>query len=199
VPLAAPSANRSGALSPTAAGHVKADLDGRIDLILDGGPTAGGIESTVLDLSRRPARLLRPGLVTPGEIESVIGPIARAAAAVRSEEALPSPGMLTRHYAPRTPVVVVGEDWKARLEEDVGLGRHAFLVARRADVPDAVMPPGQALIQMPDEPEEYAARLYSTLHDLDQLDLDRILILMPPEAEEWLAVRDRLRRAAAPG
>src|SRR4051794_39087740 len=78
VPLAAPSANRSTELSPTTAGHVLHGLGGRIDLVLDAGPTAGGIESTVLDVTTNPPRLLRPGLVTPAMIEAVIGPIRRA-------------------------------------------------------------------------------------------------------------------------
>src|SRR5262249_29961408 len=75
VPLAAPSANRSNRLSPTRAEHVRADLDGRIDLILDGGPAPGGIESTVLDVTVAPPRILRPGLVTPAELEELMGPI----------------------------------------------------------------------------------------------------------------------------
>jgi L-threonylcarbamoyladenylate synthase len=199
VPVAAPSANRSGNVSPTLARHVADELDGRIDLILDGGPTTGGIESTVLDLSHGAARLLRPGLVTPGEIEAVIGPISRAAAAQTETEALPSPGMLTRHYAPRTPVEIVEGDWWARLKENAGRGQHAFLLARRADVSDPVMPPGQTLIGMPNEPDHYAARLYVVLRDMDPFGFDRILVLMPPDTEEWLAVRDRLRRAAAQG
>src|SRR5262249_29105275 len=80
VPLAAPSANRSGRLSPTRAEHVLSGLDGRIDLVLDGGPTSGGLESTVLDLSTGPARILRPGLVSPAAIETLIGPVTRPGA-----------------------------------------------------------------------------------------------------------------------
>src|SRR5205807_129992 len=105
VPVAAPSANRSTYLSPTTAEHVLRGLDGRIDLVLDGGPTAGGLESTVLDLTTTPPRLLRPGLVSPAEIEEVIGPIARLTASrAEDEKPLPSPGMLSRHYAPRAPL-----------------------------------------------------------------------------------------------
>src|SRR5205823_12478452 len=104
VPLAAPSANRSGELSPTCAEHVARGLSGRIEMILDGGPTQVGIESTVLDLSVSPPRLLRPGHVSRTEIEAIIGPISRIGPASHDESAaLPSPGMLAKHYAPRTP------------------------------------------------------------------------------------------------
>src|SRR5207249_9281241 len=109
VPIAAPSANRSNRLSPTLAEHVLRDLGGRIDMILDGGPTAGGLESTVLDLTTSPPRLLRPGLVTPAEIEAIIGPIMLPSAAPMGEVLLPSPGMLPRHYAPRTPLECVAD------------------------------------------------------------------------------------------
>src|SRR5262249_57580886 len=108
LPVAAPSANRSTGLSPTRAEHVLRGLGGRIDLILDSGPTAGGLESTVLDVTTTPPRLLRPGLVTPGQIEAVIGPIVRPQQAVATPETpLPSPGLMARHYAPRATVEVV--------------------------------------------------------------------------------------------
>src|SRR4051794_21935732 len=97
VPVAAPSANRSTELSPTTAAHVLRGLDGRIELILDGGPTPGGIESTVVDVTASPLRLLRPGLVTPAELEAVVGPVARGepgASATGGGRPLPSPGML---------------------------------------------------------------------------------------------------------
>src|SRR5581483_11269384 len=94
VPVAAPSANRSGYISPTRAEHVLRGLDGLIDMILDAGPVPGGIESTVLDVTADPPRLLRPGLVSPAEIEAVIGPIVRPAVnEAPAEGALPSPGM----------------------------------------------------------------------------------------------------------
>src|SRR5205085_9568847 len=105
-------------LSPTTGEHVLRGLDGRIDLVLDGGPTAGGLESTVLDLTTTPPRLLRPGLVSPAEIEEVVGPIVRLSASrVEDEKPLPSPGMLTRHYAPRAPLESVEDEGRARVEE----------------------------------------------------------------------------------
>src|SRR5437763_8542920 len=108
VPVAAPSANRSSELSPTTAGHVLHGLGGRIDLILDAGPCPGGIESTVLDVTNDPPRLLRPGLVTPAQIEAVIGPIQRFGEPAGS--VLRSPGLLAKHYAPRAPLELAGDD-----------------------------------------------------------------------------------------
>src|SRR5947209_6677836 len=109
LPVAAPSANRSTYLSPTRAEHVLSGLEGRIDLLLDAGPTPGGIESTVLDLTTSPPRLLRPGLVTPAQLEAVIGPIGRGTAPATGGEPQRSPGMMARHYAPRTPLELASD------------------------------------------------------------------------------------------
>lgn len=198
VPLAAPSANRSGSLSPTAAEHVGADLGGLIDLILDGGPTTGGIESTVLDLSRRPARLLRPGLVTPGEIEAVIGPIVRAAVAPSATEALPSPGMLTRHYAPKTPLTLVEELTAESLAGRVSRGERLVLLYRVADFGKVPSWDGFRGLGMPNDADGYARVLYGWLRAVDEQGHDRIVVLLPPDEEAWQAIRDRLSRAAAP-
>jgi L-threonylcarbamoyladenylate synthase len=194
VPLAAPSANRSNRLSPTQAAHVLRDLDGRIELILDGGPTTGGIESTVLDLSRRPARLLRPGLIEPAALEELIGPVERAAPAAAPTAVLPSPGMLARHYAPRTPLeLVAGGLERVRELHEAGV-RVAWLgwfgPAERS------VPAGVRVVRLPADASGYAAQLYEALHGLDDAGLERIVAEMPPEGEEWLGVRDRLRRAA---
>lgn len=202
VPLAAPSANRSGNVSPTRAEHVLAELDGRIDLILDGGPTTGGIESTVVAVSRGSVRLLRPGLVSLAEMEALVGPIARTRE-VNATGALPSPGMLTRHYAPRTPLELIeGAPW-LRLTELLKPGVRIILVVRQADLPTALPPLehgwGPEIEVMPDAVNDYAARLYAVLHECDERDVNRIVAQMPPETDDWLAVRDRLRRAAAPG
>lgn len=181
-PLAAPSANRSGRLSPTTADHVLADLDGLIDAVLDGGPTAAGIESTVLDVSGPVPRLLRPGPIAPAEIEALIGPVARGAVAAAG--ALPSPGMLERHYAPRTPLVVAADDGVSLVAPGVGLLTH-----------HAIGLP--AVERLPPDPAGYAAGLYAALHRLDRLGLTRIVVSALPDGDDWLAVRDRLRRAAA--
>jgi L-threonylcarbamoyladenylate synthase len=191
-PVAAPSANRSSELSPTRAEHVLRGLDGRIDLVLDAGPTAGGIESTVLDVSSTPPRLLRPGLIGPAELEAVVGPLTRGARAAPSA-ALPSPGMLPRHYAPRTPLECVQNGWE-RVAALLNAGaRVGWLTFGSAPIPS---PPGLIGLEMPADAAAYAARLYDALHVLDGARLDRIVVDRPPDGEAWLAVRDRLRRAA---
>ncbi len=194
IPIAAPSANRSNQLSPTRAEHVLKGLSGRIDLVLDGGPTLGGLESTVLDLTSTPPRLLRPGLVSPGEIEAVIGPIARAAPTVAGP--LRSPGMLPRHYAPRTPLECAGDDAAERVHTLCAAGlRVGWLTFTEAA---ETAPAGLAILVMPRNPAAYAAELYAALHVLDDAGLDRIVVTLPPDREEWLPIHDRLRRAAAP-
>jgi L-threonylcarbamoyladenylate synthase len=195
VPIAAPSANRSGQLSPTTADHVAQALGGRIDMILDGGPTQVGLESTVLSLANSPPRLLRPGHITPAQIEAVIGPILRVyPAAVDQATPLPSPGLLLRHYAPRTRTEVVEGSGRHHVLELARSGlRVGWLTLEKPSEPLQ----GVRVSHMPAEPQSYAVRLYAALHDLDRAGLDRIVVDLPPETDDWLAVRDRLRRAAA--
>ncbi len=185
VPVAAPSANRSGQLSPTRAEHVPDDL---ADAILDGGPCPGGIESTVLSLVGTP-RLLRPGLISPAEIEAVIGPIERGGIGVGP---LPSPGLLERHYAPRTPLTVM----PGAAAECGRLGQGGMRVALLTHQGPTAHP-AFPVESLPPTPEGYAAGLYDALHRLDALGVERIIAEAVPEGEEWLAVRDRLRRASA--
>lgn len=194
-PIAAPSANRSAALSPTRAEHVLRDLGGRIDLVLDGGPTPGGLESTVLDVSGAPPRLLRPGLLAPAAIEQVIGPIIRPDATPASGRPLPSPGMLSRHYAPRAPLECAPDTGWTRAEELCRVGlRVGWLTFARGPGPEH---PNVVPVVMPSAPAAYAAQLYAVLHDLDDRGVERIVVALPPDGEDWLAVRDRLRRASA--
>jgi len=195
VPLAAPSANRSSRLSPTRVEHVLRDLDGRIDLIVDGGPTPGGIESTVLDLTTTPPRVLRPGLAAPAEIEGVIGPIDLSPAASQTlEHPLRSPGMLARHYAPRAPLELAHGDGWDRAHAHACLGQRVgwLTFASSTGRPHPLV----KIIVMPGDPLAYAAQLYAVLHALDDDDMERIVVDLPPDADEWLAVRDRLHRAA---
>lgn len=179
LPLAAPSANRSGELSPTTAVHVAVGLSGRIDLILDGGPCPGGLESTVVDATGPVVRLLRPGLVSVAQLEAVVGPLTTAS--IPPTGALPSPGLLTRHYAPRTKLEcaesVAEADFLANVYETAGL---KVVRWNPSGTPAAV-----------------AARLYAELHSLDATGADRILAALPPDTDEWRAIRDRLTRAAA--
>lgn len=178
VPIAAPSANRFTQLSPTTAEHVRIGLSKAVDLILDGGPTEVGIESTVLSLVGGRAVLLRPGMVTREEIEEVIGPVSVVTQAGGGSH--PSPGMHSRHYSPRTPLFLITNG-------KLPTGGRGVLVG--------FAPP--ARVQMPCDPAAYATELYSTLHRLDSEGWDWIAIERPPDAPEWAGVRDRLERAAA--
>jgi L-threonylcarbamoyladenylate synthase len=195
IPVAAPSANRSTRLSPTTAEHVLRDLGGRIDMILDGGPATGGLESTVLDVTTSPPRLLRPGLDTPAQIEAVIGPIVRSKSEPSAAgEPRRSPGLMEKHYAPRAPLECVSGDGQQRFEE---LRRQRLRVGWLAFDESAAARAGEFVFAMPRDARAFAALLYARFHALEALDVDRILVELPPDGEEWLAVHDRLRRASA--
>jgi L-threonylcarbamoyladenylate synthase len=188
LPLAAPSANRSTEISPTLPEHVLAGLADRVDLLLDGGPTTGGLESTVLDLTTNPPRLLRPGLVTIAKLEALIGPIDRSPASAK--EPARSPGQMHRHYAPRTLLEVTPQS-RQRVEELCGQGlRVGWLTLIDEGETPALR------IVLPADAIGYASGLYAALHRLDSSGLDRIVVETPPTGDEWLAVHDRLRRAA---
>lgn len=205
LPIAAPSANRSTRLSPTRATHVLSGLDGRIDLLLAGGPTTGGIESTVLDLTTSPPRILRPGLIGRAQLTEVIGevqtPPSPPAPGGDSARPLPSPGLLARHYAPRAPLetVVAGEGAAriARLAEAGELLGWVTFIGAEGRRPGA--PANVKVVALPRKPSEYAARLYAGLHALDDVGVARIVAELPPDEPAWEAIRDRLSRAAAGG
>jgi L-threonylcarbamoyladenylate synthase len=169
VPIAAPSANLFMELSPTTAQHVRDGLGDRVAMVLDGGRTTVGIESTVLSLAGPDAMLLRPGMVTRQQIEAVIGPIPVLSEAM--DGAHISPGLHARHYSPKTPLILV-ESGKL---PSTGRG---------------------ICIPMPDDPRAYAAVLYERLHEADDQGFDWIAIEQPPRSEEWSAIRDRLERAS---
>jgi len=182
--LAAPSANRFGHVSPTTAAHVRADLGGDVDLVLEGGPSEVGIESTIVDLSRADALLLRPGKISRGELESVLGrPVAEKAG-----DAPRHSGGLERHYAPQTPARLVPVH---ELDREIAKlkDRVAVLAFSRPD--ERV----EYWLRMPRDPQAYAHKLYAALRELDSAGCEAILIEAPPQAPEWAAVHDRLRRA----
>jgi len=197
LPLAAPSANRSGEVSPTTALHVAESLGNRVPLILDGGASEVGIESTVLDLSQSHPVLLRPGAVSQEDLEALIGPVVLAGPPRGAAAPRPSPGMLERHYSPVAPLRLydLGED-VSRLEAVTRCratgGRVAALV--RDSRPMGV----DQVVVMPDSPEEYARELYAALHRLDAGRAALILAERPPPGSAWDAIRDRLTRAAEP-
>lgn len=199
LPIAAPSANRSSRLSPTEAKHVLRDLEGRINMLLDGGSTPKGIESTVIDLSVSTPRLLRPGMISVDLIESVLGKTLDLGAKTKpsNDQPLLSPGMLERHYSPYTPLELTdsNETGRHRVEELINNGQRVGWVpigSRDAFAPSAKM----IVMPLPLEPAKYSQRFYATLHTLDLLSPHRILVTLPPDTPEWLAVRDRLLRAA---
>ena len=188
-PLAAPSANRSQHLSPTCAAHVASSLGDAPDLILDGGPTTEGLESTILDLTGPRPRILRPGPVTPADLAGLLGPVAVWAGAADPALRQQAPGMQARHYAPRAELRLVSAG--------AGIGLTSERVAYVAFGVLPPLPEGVRGILLPLEAEAVAVRLYALLHDLDDAGFDRILVEHPPAGEAWLAVRDRLGRASA--
>jgi len=186
-PIAAPSANRFGRVSPTAAEHVRRDLGDEVDLILEGGASEVGIESTIVDLSRGRAVLLRPGAISQADLERALGePLSVPdAAAPRAS------GTLERHYAPQIPLRLV-PPYALDAEIARAGGRVAVLAFSHPDARAA------RWLRMPREAAAYARRLYAALRELDQSGCAQILVEQPPDEAAWLAVRDRLKRAATP-
>lgn len=187
-PVAAPSANRSGQVSPTTAAHVLDGLDGRIAAILDSGPCAIGVESTVLDLSGARPYLLRPGGATREAIEAVVGPVGRGMtpAAAEASRSLRSPGLLVSHYAPDLPVRLGATD--VRSDE--------ALLAFGPPLPGAAV---TYQLSVSGDPVEAASRLFEGLRSLDRMAGLRGIAVMPvTQTGLGLAINDRLERAAAP-
>lgn len=200
VPVAAPSANRSTELSPTRAEHVLKGLDGRIEMVLDGGPCPGGIESTVVDVTGGAVRLLRPGLVTVPMLEEVVGQVELPNRGREPLESVPrSPGQMTKHYSPRTKLRLV--DGNDLLEDTIeashaGLRVGSVAFSRTDGSCSEVVGTSGRHVSLPAGPDRAAAALYDTLHQLDHAGLDLILVELPPDTPEWAAVRDRLTRSA---
>ncbi len=184
-PIAAPSANRSGAISPTRAEHVAESLGDRVPLILDGGPCLVGVESTVLDLTSAMPTLLRPGGATREAIEAVVGPIAVSDALPSGSSARKSPGQLESHYAPARPVRLGASTVGA----DEGLLAFGPTVAPGAMLTYNLSPSGDL--------GEAAANLFAMMRTLDRPGIGRIAVMPIPETGLGLAINDRLRRAAA--
>jgi L-threonylcarbamoyladenylate synthase len=206
VPIAAPSANRFGHTSPTTAEHVLADLDGRIDAVVDAGPTQHGVESTVLDPAQDPIVIYRPGAVTLEQIRAVAGPAVLYVPDPKSKsaeapEGLPSPGAGIRHYAPHAHLILM-EAPDADLPTAL---RHA--AAAHADAHLGILLPREFAQAAPPHatifdwgswarPEELGSRLYAGLRALDAADCNVILCPMPSAEGIGAALRDRLRKAA---
>jgi len=184
-PIAAPSANLFGFLSPTTASHVVQQLGSQIDLILDGGPTPVGIESTVLDLTGKPT-LLRPGGVPLEEIEKIIGPVRIAPPSPKPL----APGQLTHHYAPRATLVIKHDNLKLPSKLKIGYLAFSSAPANISAYKVEILSPSRNL-------REAAANLFAALHRLDQAKVDIIIAEPVPEEGLGRAIMDRLRKAAS--
>ncbi len=202
VPVAAPSANRSGRPSPTTAAHVLEDMNGRIPLILDGGPCAVGLESTVVDVTGGVPRVLRPGGVTPEMIRRTLGAVQVDESALRplhEGETARSPGMKYRHYAPKGRLTIVrGEDAKvaaaiaAAYDAATAAGEKCAILA-----PSGAPYGGRAVRPLGDTPREIAANLFAALREMDEMGVTRMFAEAVDTGGLGLAVMNRLGRAAA--
>jgi L-threonylcarbamoyladenylate synthase len=189
--VAAPSANRFGSVSPTTADHVRRDLGADVDVILDGGPAAIGVESTIIDLSGDEPALLRPGGLPRETLEAALG----RSLPVRHAGEVRAPGQLASHYAPAARVVIVEPG------EQADRARHLRARGLRVGLLAVAPRPGDeadVIVELGSSEEEVAHRLYQSLRDLDAQGCDVILVTLPPERGLGLAVADRLRKAAGP-
>lgn len=199
-PLAAPSANLSNRVSPTNAAHVRAQLAGKISLIVDGGQSQVGIESTVLDLSVSPPRILRPGMIHAESLAAVIGKIQNSNSKIENnpEAILRSPGSLKKHYSPKARLLVLSwcddDDLQTQIRNSQFTIRNCFVIAHEK------IPVGDHFADvsvMPHDAEAFARAFFAELHRCDEAGADLIVVEAPPELPEWSGIADRLRRAAA--
>jgi L-threonylcarbamoyladenylate synthase len=204
IPVAAPSANIFGHISPTTAEHVLDDLDGRIDAVVDAGPTEHGVESTVLDTCQSPMLIYRPGAVTAEQIQTVAGPVEVFQGGQPQpetiSEAQPSPGLGLRHYAPHARLALVDAplaELETRLaEEALRWSGQRVGIMMPAEVPFSMTGAIPHLWGRWTKPEELARELYAGLRALDAEGCTVILCPLPPAEGIGVAIRDRLRKAA---
>lgn len=198
-PLAAPSANLSGRVSATTAEHVRRQLSGRLGLIVDGGATPVGIESTVLDLTTDPPSVLRPGMIHAESLEAAIGEVRSAPVAGGEQTDVPrSPGRLSRHYAPGARVAVMR--WRSVADLRSQLARAGLAAADTWVVAYRRIPPAAdfaGVSVLPREAPAYARALYAEWHRCDAAGVRFIAMEAPPRRTEWRGITDRLARAAA--
>jgi L-threonylcarbamoyladenylate synthase len=196
-PLAAPSANLSTRISPTNAEHVRQQLGGKIPLIVDGGQSQVGIESTVLDLTVSPPRILRPGMIHAESLAAAVGNIQHSTFNIQHSTAR-SPGLLAKHYSPKAKLLVL--NWR----DDAEL--QSFLVTRHLSpvtchvIAHTKIPSGEkfgGVSVIPHDAEAFARALYAGLHRCDAAGAELIVVEAPPDLPEWAGIADRLRRAAA--
>jgi L-threonylcarbamoyladenylate synthase len=206
-PLAAPSANLSNELSPTNASHVRKSLGHKIPLIVDGGQSQVGIESTVLDLTATPPRLLRPGMIHEQALLAVTGALTLGFG--DSEEILKSPGQLQKHYSPRAKLVISSwrdeadlrnQSSKFKVQGSTSFVKSTTEVRKLHVIAHTHIPSGHEFARVsiiPHDPEAFARALYAELHQCDEAGADVIIVEAVPETDEWRAIADRLKRAAS--
>ena len=200
-PLAAPSANLANQISPTNTEHVRKQLGGKIALIVDGGQSQVGIESTVVDLTSAPPRLLRPGMIHEESLVAAMGKVLSLASEVESSGVgLRSPGLLKKHYSPKAKLVILNwtndTELKSRLTPHASrLGASRTHIIAHTHIPSGEGFAGVSVI--PHDAEAFARALYAELHRCDEADADLIVVEGLPDAIEWRAIADRLNRAAA--
>lgn len=192
--IAAPSANRFKRISPTRAEHVAEELDGLVDLILDGGPCRVGIESTIIDLSGAKPLLLRPGSISKADIEQELQ-CELTVVSDSNNASTRAPGLMAVHYSPSTYTLLCSserlcESLRQLAKQGKKIGLLAYDFSSKSNFSFTV-------IHLHGTAEEYAKGLYAALRELDRRGLDIIVIEQPPESNEWLAVNDRLKKAAA--
>jgi L-threonylcarbamoyladenylate synthase len=189
--VAAPSANKFGRLSPTTAQDVAADFAEEVEIVLDGGPCEVGIESTIVEFSGERPRILRPGMILPEQIESIVG--AKVDTGARQKADAPRvPGGLPSHYAPNTPLrTVESTDLSGEVDSLLSQGKRVCVLSfQQKSAPiDWIIAPAT--------PNDYAQQLYSNLRKLDRTNADIIIVEAVPEKSDWAGISDRLRRASA--
>ena len=198
-PLAAPSANLSNQISPTNAEHVCKQLGDRIPLIVDGGQSQVGIESTVIDLTSEPPVVLRPGMIHEESLIAVTGELASFHKRVLpGGETLRSPGLLEKHYAPKAKLVVLG--WRDGADLRAQLANSRLPIANCHAIAHTQIPSSEGFASIsviPHDAEAFARAIYAELHRCDEAGAELIVVEALPEAPEWRAIADRLQRAAA--
>ncbi|MGB0583274.1 MAG: L-threonylcarbamoyladenylate synthase [Limisphaerales bacterium] len=195
-PLAAPSANRSNEISPTNSEHVMKGMGDRLPLVVDGGQSQIGIESTVVDLTSDPVRILRPGLIHEESIEAAIGEDVMVGQ--DDNETLMSPGQLLKHYSPKAQVLIRHWDGDTELDELVAAtpgSRDRLWLLTHTNVP--LHFESAHVCVVPHDPEAYARALYAELHRCDEEGAEVILVEAVPDTAEWRGIADRLQRASA--
>ena len=198
-PLAAPSANLSNQISPTNAAHVRTQLGDQLALIVDGGQSQVGIESTVLDLTSSLPRVLRPGMIHAESLAAVGGEIQRPTAKGQGRDgALRSPGLLEKHYSPKARLVVLG--WRDEADLRFQISNFKFQIADCQIIAHTTIPIGlgaENVSVIPHDAEAFARALYAELHRCDHAGAKLIVVERPSDSPEWSGIADRLRRAAA--